>query len=174
MKNNNIRGMKKNISLWKKIKLFNSYKKIVKDSKKELESKFNLRIDGAHRMYTVLNIPEELIGEEYSLRKSDIDKISENFITEYGMELKKFLDTKGLTELYEYYDGFMRTFVQVYAISIIIKSGQLSLNTSNIAFTISTKLVSLIPLIGENISSTTELIWDYIQSIEMINKAVTI
>jgi hypothetical protein len=104
MKNNNIRGMKKNISLWKKIKLFNSYKKIVKDSKKELESKFNLRIDGAHRMYTVLNIPEELIGEEYSLRKSDIDKISENFITEYGMELKKFLDTKGLTELYEYYE----------------------------------------------------------------------
>ena len=96
--------MKKNISLWKKIKLFNSYKKIVKDSKKELESKFNLRIDGAHRMYTVLNIPEELIGEEYSLRKSDIDKISENFITEYGMELKKFLDTKGLTELYEYYE----------------------------------------------------------------------
>jgi hypothetical protein len=55
-------------------------------------------------MYTVLNIPEELIGEEYSLRKSDIDKISENFITEYGMELKKFLDTKGLTELYEYYE----------------------------------------------------------------------
>lgn len=104
MKNKNIRGMKKNISLWKKIKLFNSYKKIVKDSKKELESKFNLRIDGAHRMYTVLNIPEELIGEEYSLRKSDIDKISENFITEYGMELKKFLDTKGLTELYEYYE----------------------------------------------------------------------
>jgi hypothetical protein len=104
MKNNNIRGMKKNISLWKKIKLFNSYKKIVKDSKKELESKFNLRIDGAHRMYTVLNIPEELIGEEYSLRKSDIDKISENFITEYGIELKKFLDTKGLTELYEYYE----------------------------------------------------------------------
>ena len=96
--------MKKNISLWKKIKLFNSYKKIVKDSKKELESKFNLRIDGAHRMYTVLNIPEELIGEEYSLRKSDIDKISDNFITEYGMELKKFLDTKGLTELYEYYE----------------------------------------------------------------------
>ena len=78
------------------------------------------------------------------------------------------------SELYEYYDGFMRTFVQVYAISVIIKSGQLSLNTNNIAFTISTKLVSLIPLIGENISSTTELIWDYIKSIEMVNKAVNI
>lgn len=78
------------------------------------------------------------------------------------------------SELYEYYDGFMRTFVQVYAISVIIKSGQLSLNTNNIGVTISTKLVSLIPLIGENISSTTELIWDYIKSIEMVNKAVNI
>lgn len=78
------------------------------------------------------------------------------------------------SELYEYYDGFMRTFVQVYAISVIIKSGQLSLNTNNIGITISTKLVSLIPLIGENISSTTELIWDYIKSIEMVNKAVNI
>ena len=78
------------------------------------------------------------------------------------------------SDLYEYYDGFMRTFVQVYAISVIIKSGQLSLNTNNIAFTISTKLVSLIPLIGDNISSTAESIWTYIKGIEMINKAVNV
>lgn len=96
--------MKKNISIWKKIRLFKNYKDIVKNIKTELETKFNIRIDNAFRMYTVLNIPEELIGEEYSLKKSDVDKISENFITEYGTELSKFLNTKGLSELYEYYE----------------------------------------------------------------------
>lgn len=86
------------------MQLFRSYKKIVKDSKLELQSKFNIRIDNAHRMYTVINIPEELIGEEYSLKKSDIDRISENFIKEYGTELSNYLNTKGLSELYEYYE----------------------------------------------------------------------
>ncbi len=76
--------------------------------------------------------------------------------------------------LYEYYDGFMRTFVQVYAVSIIIKSGQLSLSTDNIGVTISTKLISLLPLIGEPLSSTSKMIWDYMKSIEMINKAVNV
>ena len=87
---------------------------------------------------------------------------------------KKLLSIEENSDLYEYYDGFMRTFVQVYAISVIIKSGQLSLNTDNLAVTISTKLVSLIPLIGDNISSTAESIWTYIRSVEMINKAVNV
>ena len=96
--------MKKNISLWKKIKLFNSFKKIVKENKVELENKFGIRIDNAFRMYTVLNIPEELIGESYSLKKSDIDSISQNFIKEYGTDLANFLNKSGLNELYEYYE----------------------------------------------------------------------
>jgi hypothetical protein len=52
----------------------------------------------------VLNIPEDLIGEAYSLKKSDIDKISENFTREFTIEVSKFLDTKGLKELYEIYE----------------------------------------------------------------------
>ena len=97
-------GMKKNISLWKKIKLFNTYKKEVKKVKNELDTKFGLRIDNAWRLYTVINIPEEIVGEAYSLKKSDIDRISENFISQYGTELSKFLNEKGLSELYEYYE----------------------------------------------------------------------
>lgn len=96
--------MKKNISLWSKIKLFNDYKKIIKENKVELENKFNVRVDNASRLYTVLNIPEELIGEAYALKKSDIDKISENFIKQYGSELSTYLNTKGLGELYKYYE----------------------------------------------------------------------
>lgn len=93
----------KDISLLKKIKLFRDYKKALNRNRNELSSKFGLRIDNAYRLYTVLNIPEELIGEAYSLKKSDIDKISENYIREFSSELSKYLNSKGLKELYDYY-----------------------------------------------------------------------
>lgn len=96
--------MKSNTSLWKKIKLFGNFKKSIKENKIELENKFNIRIDNAYRLYTVLNIPEELVGESYSLKKSDIERISQTFITEYGTDLATFLNSKGLNELYEYYE----------------------------------------------------------------------
>lgn len=94
----------KKISLFKKFKLFREFKQKIKNSKAELERSLNIRIDNSYRMYTVLNIPEDLIGEAYSLKKSDIDKISENFTREFTIEVSKFLDTKGLKELYEIYE----------------------------------------------------------------------
>lgn len=95
--------MNKDISIFKKIKIFKTFKKTLKLSRTELEQRFNIRIDNAKRMYTVLNVPEEVIGEPYNIRKSDIDKIAENFIREYSVEVAKFLDSKGLQELYEFY-----------------------------------------------------------------------
>lgn len=94
----------KRISFFKKIKLFWSFSKTIRENKKELLNNFGIRIDRAKRLYTVINIPEELVGEAYSLKKSDIDRISENFIKEYGSELAIFLNSKGLNELYEYYE----------------------------------------------------------------------
>lgn len=94
----------KNISIFKKIKLFNSYKKIIQINKNELTTKFGIRIDSAYRMYTVLNIPEELIGEAYSLKKSDIDRISENYVKQYSSELSTYLNQKDLTELFDFYE----------------------------------------------------------------------
>ena len=94
----------KKVSLFKKIKLFREFKNLVDICKDELQSKFNIRVDNSYRLYTVLNIPEELIGEAYSLKKSDIDKISENFTREFTLGLSKFLDTKSLTELYSVYE----------------------------------------------------------------------
>lgn len=93
----------RDVSLFKKIKLFNIYKSIINKNRTELSAKFGLRVDNAYRLYTVLNIPQELVGEAYSLKKSDIDKISENYIREYSAELAKFLNPKGLKELYDYY-----------------------------------------------------------------------
>jgi hypothetical protein len=91
-------------SFLKKLKLFLSYRKIIKSNKSEILQKFGFRIDNANRLYTVLNIPEELVGEAYSLKKSDIDTISQNFIREFVKEVSTFLNTKGLNELFDIYE----------------------------------------------------------------------
>lgn len=96
--------MSKNISLLSKIKIFNDFKKSLILNKEELISKFNIRIDKSYRLYTVLNIPETLIGEAYTLKKSDIDKISENFTKEFMISLSNFLDSKNMRELYNVYE----------------------------------------------------------------------
>jgi hypothetical protein len=96
--------MKKKISLYRKIKLFKQFKKTINENQVELQTKFNLRIDAAQRMYTVLNISPESIGEAFALKKTDVDRISETYIKEYSNELAKYLDTKGLNELYDFYD----------------------------------------------------------------------
>lgn len=93
----------KKVSFFKKLQLLRTFNKTIKENKVELQNKFNIRIDRAKRLYTVLNIPEELIGEAYSLKKSDIDRISETYIKSYGEELATFLNSKGLSELYQYY-----------------------------------------------------------------------
>ena len=94
----------RNISLFKKISLFFTYRKAIRKIERELEREFNVRIDKAQRIYTVLNIPSELIEEPYNLRKADIDALAQNFIKEYSSQLSKFLDANGLYELYDFYD----------------------------------------------------------------------
>jgi hypothetical protein len=94
----------KNIGLFKKIRLFRLFKKIVNENKNELNTNFGIRVDRAYRLYTILNIPEELIGDAFSLRKSDIDRISEPYIKEYTNELGGFLNSKGLSEMYDFYE----------------------------------------------------------------------
>jgi hypothetical protein len=96
--------MYKKLGFIKKIRLFYSYRKSVKSIKNILDQDFNIRIDSAHRMYTVINIPEDIIGEAYSIKKSDIDRISETYIKEYSSELSKFLNKNGLSELFEFYE----------------------------------------------------------------------
>jgi hypothetical protein len=89
--------------MFKKLKLFWDWKKSIKSKKFELEQKFGARIDNAGRIYTVLNIPEEIVGEAYSLKKSDIDRISENFVRQYYVELGQFLNSCGQQEMFDVY-----------------------------------------------------------------------
>lgn len=70
----------------------------------QLLNNFGARVDNISRIYTVLNIPADLIEEPYNIRKSDIDNISRNFIKEYTNQLSSFLDNNGLRELYDFYE----------------------------------------------------------------------
>ena len=94
----------RNISFYKKVKLFLLYRKTIKTIEQPLERQFGIRIDKASRMYTVLNIPKELIDEPYAIRKADIDTISQSFIKDYTNKLSVFLNQNGLNELYDFYD----------------------------------------------------------------------
>lgn len=96
--------MNRNISFLKKLSLYRQYKKTIRDNESEIEQKFKLRRDYTNRLYTVMNIPQEIIEEPYNLRKGDIDKIAEGFIKEYSNEVSKYLDSKGLSELYGFYE----------------------------------------------------------------------
>ena len=96
--------MANKISLYKKIKIFGEFKKVIKLNKTELEQVFGARIDNAYRIYNVLNIPAEMIGEPYNLRKSDIDKLAETSIREYTVKISEYLDSKGLKEMYDFYE----------------------------------------------------------------------
>jgi hypothetical protein len=94
----------RNISFYKKVKLFLLYRKTIKTIEQPLERQFGIRIDKASRMYTVLNIPKELIDEPYAIRKADIDTISQSFIKDYTNKLSVLLNQNGLNELYDFYD----------------------------------------------------------------------
>ena len=96
--------MKSKVSLLKKIKIFRSFRKTILENSSELERLFNVRIDKAYRIYSVINIPPEFIEEPYNIRRQDVDKIAETMIREYSANLSKFLDSIGLQETYKFYD----------------------------------------------------------------------
>ena len=96
--------MKRKISLYKKLKLFKEFKKILKLNENEINQIFGSRVDNAYRIYNVLNIPEEMIGEPYNLRKSDIDRFAETMVKEYSSKISEYLDSKGLKEMYDFYE----------------------------------------------------------------------
>ena len=91
-------------SFFKRLSLYREYKKVIKRNSSELDTRFGLRRDRANRLYTVLNIPSDNIGEAYNLKRSDIDKISEGYIKDFSLEVSKFLDSKNLKEMYEFYE----------------------------------------------------------------------
>jgi hypothetical protein len=96
--------MANKISFLKKLRIFRDFKKVLKLNRTELQEVFGARVDNAYRIYNVINIPVEEIGEPYNLRKSDIDLIAEKSVRDYSSNISKYLDTKGLQEMYDFYE----------------------------------------------------------------------
>ena len=90
--------------MFKKFRLFLYWRKIINNNRSLIKNKFSLRKDFACRLYTVINVPEELVGDSYSLRKSDIDTITKNYVESYTQDVSKWFNENGLTELYRVYE----------------------------------------------------------------------
>lgn len=106
------------MNIFKKVFLFFTFKKIINKNKIELESNFNTKVDWADRLYMVLNVPTDLIEEPYNIRKSDIDRVSQNYIKESISKLSTYLNSKGLQEMYDYYEPIKK--LDKYSYLIII------------------------------------------------------
>lgn len=79
--------MASKVSFLKKLRIFRDFRKTLRLNKTELQERFGARIDNAYRIYNVINIPVEEIGEPYNLRKTDIDLIAEKSVREYSLSL---------------------------------------------------------------------------------------
>ena len=129
------------------MRLFFSYKSSIRKNKVRLQGDFNMRIDNADRMYTVLNIPTNLVEEPYNLRKEDIDKIAQNYIRDYINELSAFLNSIGISELYDFYEPIKK--VDKYSYLIVIGYKQLdSVEINKIIYRIILPVISVIGLIS--------------------------
>lgn len=135
------------MGIFKDLRLFFQFKKTIKTNRVELNSKFNLRIDNADRLYTVINIPADLIGEEYALKKADIDRIAESYIKDYLSELSQYLNSIGLAEMYDFYDSIKK--VDKYSYLIVIGYKQLdSVDINRVIYRITLPLVITFTFIG--------------------------
>ena len=135
------------MKFFKNLRLFRSFKNILNQNQVLLEGDYNIRIDKAFRMYTVLNIPEELFGEPYNIRTGDIDTISQTYLRDYIRKLSDFLNSKGLSELYDFYEPVKRVEKYSYLIVLGFKPFN-SLKYNNILYFRIIPIISLLSLIG--------------------------
>lgn len=82
----------KKISLLKKIKLYNQYRKIIRNNREILSGpSLNLRVDRVSRLYTVINMPEDV--------KTYGTSLTEKYIKDYITQADTKFNEMGLGEL---------------------------------------------------------------------------
>lgn len=91
------------LSLWRKLKLYIQYRKAINKNITDLEQK-GFRIDRVKRIYTVINVPPEMFDDAYDLKKTDIDRVSQSFLTDSIRTISKILNGIGINELYKIYE----------------------------------------------------------------------
>lgn len=92
------------LGIIKKFKLLFTYIKIILNNKSVLNESYKIRYDYIFRLYTIINIPTDLIPEAYDLKKNDIDKLSQSYVSDFMVNISSLLNKIGLIELYVVYD----------------------------------------------------------------------
>ena len=92
------------LNIIKKFRLLFTYIKIIINNKSVLNESYKIRYDYIFRLYTIINIPTDLIPEAYDLKKSDIDKLSQSYVSDFMVNISSLLNKIGLIELYVVYD----------------------------------------------------------------------
>jgi hypothetical protein len=135
------------MKIWRNLRLFSDFRRTLVKNRVTLEGDFNIRVDKAFRMYTVLNIPVESFGDAYNLRTSDIDTISQNYLRNYIRGLSDFLNSQGLSELYDFYDPIKKVGKYSYLIVLGFKPFN-TVKYNNIFYFRIIPIVSILLLMG--------------------------
>jgi hypothetical protein len=135
------------MKIWRNLRLFSDFRRTLIKNRVTLEGNFNIRVDKAFRMYTVLNIPVESFGDAYNLRTSDIDTISQNYLRNYIRGLSDFLNSQGLSELYDFYDPIKKVGKYSYLIVLGFKPFN-TVKYNNIFYFRIIPIVSILLLMG--------------------------
>ena len=96
------------MNIFNKIRLFRSYRRSLRENYVRLTGDFNIKIDRASRLYTIINIPEDLFEDAYNIRKQDIEAISQTYVKDYINKLSDYLNSIGLSEIYDFYEPVKR------------------------------------------------------------------
>ncbi len=87
--------MSKNLNIFKRIKLYRNYRRILRNNEEVLKSKkYNLRVDYVGRLYTVVNLPTDVQKDI----KTYGTKLAEKYIGEYVSEVDKLFASIGISE----------------------------------------------------------------------------
>ena len=86
------------------LKLFKTYKKILKENRDIIFEKYKFKIDNFYKLYTVINIPSEYFGNIYNNDKKYIENMANEYIKGYLNVFDNYLIQIGLVELYSIYN----------------------------------------------------------------------
>ncbi len=109
------------MNIFNKWKIYSDYKKIISQNKLSLYENHNIKIDYANRLYTVVHVPSDEIGEAYTLKKTDVDRIAQRYIREYMSSLSTFFISIGINEMIDFYQPIQKVGKTSYLIVLGFK-----------------------------------------------------
>lgn len=110
-------------------------------------------------------------GEEIYKCQARVASVRAATIETLSISFNRYDDESGKESFTKYREGFVATWTEAYNISLSVKGGVVSLDTSNIAVDVAAGLCSLFPWGGNVIGSGIKVVYEQIKTAEMKQKA---